>query len=45
VLGLELADALRAFEPLGEEMHQSGVDIVDAAPDVFQRRAPFGLIF
>lgn len=29
VLGLEHADSLRAFETLGEQVHQRSIDIVD----------------
>jgi len=38
VSGLVSPDGLRAFEPLGEQMHQRGIDIVDAVAQTLKFR-------
>jgi len=36
VLGLQGADAFGAFEPFGQHVHQCGVKVVDARPDLLE---------
>ena len=33
---LELPDALSALEPLGQQVNQGGIDVVDAATNVIE---------
>lgn len=36
VVGFEFTDALGEFEPLGEEVNEGGIDVVDAASQLLQ---------
>ncbi len=43
VRGLEAADPLRALETLGEEVHERGIEVVDAGAQLFELFERFGI--